>query len=263
MGQNLVTQLLDVGAFQKYKREFKKLIEKEVFHEAREITKADFFALFSKFSTKTFTPALCKAAFRKTDLVPFDPSVVLLKMKEYGGIQETKEKSPSDDEDEDEDEDSEPAFRTPPPPSWSEFNTLITNTARRRGAQYVKGRMLAGEITPTVVRVQEKVEKAADQMILKGQLSTELLATNNPKEEERRARNDAANKVVQKYGEIYGHVARRQIAEDEEDEKRVVNMREKRLAEPYRKRYRQLMAKFPMLYQKARDQGQFIWCTTD
>ena len=40
------------------------------------------------------------------------------------------------------------------------------------------------------------------------------------------------NKVVQKYGEIYGHVARRQIEEDERDEERVVNIREKRLRDP-------------------------------
>ena len=53
---------------------------------------------------------LCKAAFRKAGLIPFDPLVVLLKMKEYGGIQETREESVSEDENE------EPAFVTPPPP---------------------------------------------------------------------------------------------------------------------------------------------------
>jgi hypothetical protein len=56
-------------------------------------------------------------------------------------------------------------------------------------------------------------------MVLRGQLSTELLTANNAKEEERKELNDALNKVVQKYGEVYGNVARRQIAADEEDGK--------------------------------------------
>ena len=118
--------------------------------------------------------------------------------------------------------------------------------------------MLAREITLTIIRVQEKVEKAADQMILKGQLSTELLVANNTKEEERRARNDAPNIVVQKYREIYSNVARRQIVEDEEDERRVVNILEKRLIKPYKKCYKALMKNFLMLYHQVRDEGKFI-----
>ena len=103
-------QPLDVGVFQKFKHEFKELIREEVFLGAKEITKADFFALFNKFSAKTFKPKLCKSAFRKTGLIPFDPSIILSKMKEYGGIQEVqREETPSSDED------SEPAFATPPP----------------------------------------------------------------------------------------------------------------------------------------------------
>jgi hypothetical protein len=69
-------------------------------------------------------------------------------------------------------------------------------------------------------------------MIVKGQLSTELLAANNAKEKERREQNRAPNKVVQKYREIYGYQAHRQIEEDKEDDKKVVNMREKRLIDP-------------------------------
>ncbi len=37
------------------------------------------------------------------------------------------------------------------------------------------------EITLTVIRVQEKVKKAADKIILGGQLSTELLTAKNAK----------------------------------------------------------------------------------
>jgi hypothetical protein len=86
------------------------LIREEVFLRARQISKADFFALFNKFSVKTFKPKLCKSVFQKTGLIPFDPNVVLLKIKQYRGIQETqREKSPSSSEE------SEPAFATSPP----------------------------------------------------------------------------------------------------------------------------------------------------
>ena len=90
-------------------------------------------------------------------------------------------------------------------------------------------RLKAGNITPTVIRVQEKVSKSADRMVLAGQLSTEHLRATQSREKARRKRNDTPNRVVQKYGEIYGHQARRQIAEDEEEEREVINMREKRI----------------------------------
>ena len=42
-------------------------------------------------------------------------------------------------------------------------------------------------------------------------------------------RNEDHNKIVQKYGEIYSYQARRQIVEDEGEEREVINMREKRV----------------------------------
>jgi hypothetical protein len=102
-------QPLDVGVFQKFKHEFKKCLREDVFYGASQITKTDFFFLFNKFSDRTFAPKLCKSAFRKTGLIPFNPSIVLRKMKQYSGIQEL-EKEPSSDEE------SEPAFATLPPP---------------------------------------------------------------------------------------------------------------------------------------------------
>lgn len=216
-----LSQPLDVGVFQKFKFEFKQCLREEVFYGATEITKTDFFSLFNKFSARTFTPKLCQAAFRKTGLIPFDPYVVLTKMKEYGGIQEQEERELSIE--------SSIGFATPPPRPWHEFDTPITNTGRRRGSDYISKRLQEGLITPTVLRVQEKVSKSADRMVLAGQLSTEYLRAMQSREKARKDRNQAPNKVVQKYGEIYGHQARRQIIEDEEEERDVVNMREKRI----------------------------------
>jgi hypothetical protein len=138
-------QPYDVGAFQKFKYEFKKCLREEVFYSATEITKADFFTLFPRFSSRTFTPKLCISTFRKTGLIPFNPLIVLNKIKEYRGIQEALDSST--------DEDESNAFATPPPPPWPEFKTLITNTGRRRGSKYITARLKAGDITPTVIRV--------------------------------------------------------------------------------------------------------------
>jgi hypothetical protein len=48
-------------------------------------------------------------------------------------------------------------FATLPPRPWSEFITLITNTQRKQGSEYVKEQMVARPITPTAIRVIEKV----------------------------------------------------------------------------------------------------------
>jgi hypothetical protein len=69
-------------------------------------------------------------------------------------------------------------------------------------------------------------------------------------------------RLSKKYGEIYGHQARRQIEADEEDKKRVVNMREKRLQAPWKKQYKGIMIGFPSLYINLRLQGKFGHCGT-
>ena len=118
-------------------------------------------------------------------------------------------------------------------------------------------RLEVGEITPTVIRVQEKVERAADKMILAGQLSTELLTVNNAKQKEREERNNAPNKVVQKYREIYRNVARRQIATDELAEDIVVNIHERRMRKPHLEYYKWFVQEFPDIFYILRDDGRF------
>jgi hypothetical protein len=226
-----------------------------VFLSATEISKTDFFSFFQRFFDKTFTLELCKSAFQKTGLILYNPLVVLRKMKQFGGIQENiREKELSKDE--------EPAFATLPPPDWTQFNTPITNTQRKRGSEYVRSRAITRPLTPTAIRVIEKVEKASDKLILQGQLATEMLKATNSAAARRQARKEGSSKIVQKYREIYGYQARRQIAEDEEDEKKVVNMREKRLQDPWKKKYKAIIVKFPKIYSTIRSKGYFLSCGT-
>ncbi|RKF82285.1 hypothetical protein GcM1_173021 [Golovinomyces cichoracearum] len=56
---------------------------------------------------------------------------------------------------------SSTAFATPLLRPKADFDIPNTNSARIRGQNYVAERFVEGEITPTVIRVQNKVIKAA------------------------------------------------------------------------------------------------------
>ena len=107
----------------------------------------------------------------------------------------------------------------------------------------------------------EKVERGTTRMVHKGKLAQELLRATTAAGEAREARKKAGNKVVQKYGEIYGHQARRQIALDREDELRVVNMRLQREQAPWKKRYKVVMTKLVSVLREEWSKGRFQGCT--
>jgi hypothetical protein len=70
------------------KYNFKKVVRKEIFNGATDISKVDFFLFFQRFHNRTFkNPKIYQSAFRKTRLILFNPSIVLKKMKEYQGLQ--------------------------------------------------------------------------------------------------------------------------------------------------------------------------------
>jgi hypothetical protein len=107
--------------------------------------------------------------------------------------------------------------------------------------EYVRTRTIEStngiEITPLVIRVQDKLSKAAETSMLRGALSTHRLFDLSLAAKRRKTRPDS-NKIVQKYSEIYRHQALRQIEESREDEAKVVNMRDTRLARPWRTKYK-------------------------
>jgi hypothetical protein len=62
------------------------------------------------------------------------------------------------------------------------------------------------------------------------------------------ARKEASSKIVQKYGEIYRHQARRDIALDNDNEKEVVNIRNAQLARQWKKAYKKVMQELVIVY---------------
>ncbi|KAI1002930.1 hypothetical protein K3495_g5275 [Podosphaera aphanis] len=100
-------------------------------------------------------------------------------------------------------------------------------------------------LSPTVVRIIDQVEKYTKRKLLQGQLSTELLHANNAKKNGREERAAQSSKAVQKFGEIYGHQARRQIQFLEWHEQRPVSMKEKFERAPYLKAYKVFIKELP------------------
>jgi hypothetical protein len=186
-------QPLDVGGFQCYKYNFRKCLDEQIFLGTTDVAKDDFFAIFQHFSDRTFKGQIAQSAFKKTGLIPYQPSVVLDKLDSYGAL-DTQERTSTPDEE----ADDSPAFATPPPPAidWSNFDTPITHTQRRRGALYITSRAQLGALTPTAIRVMEKVESATERMLLKGQLATELLQAQNNAQSRRQARKQKGGKII-------------------------------------------------------------------
>ena len=54
----------------------------------------------------------------------------------------------------------------------TEYRTPITNTQQQRGLDYVLERLISGSITPTVVRVQEKLERGTASLDFVGRIET-------------------------------------------------------------------------------------------
>jgi len=252
-------QPLDVGVFQALKHSFKKEIRKEIFNGATKISKVNFFAFFQTFHNKVFkNRQIATSVFRKTGLIPLNPTVVLTKMKEYHKIlKESRLQTPTPPPRQSSLllPSSSPAFTTPPPqtPNWNEYSTPLTLRTRKRGFDYVKERNIAAmegvtPITPSVIRVADKVENASQRSMLAGALATNRIHDLSIAEAARQKRKKASGKIVQKYGEIYGHQARKDIAADEDDEKEVINMREQRLMKPWKVKYKAIMKKFKQDY---------------
>ena len=127
---------------------------------------------------------------------------------------------------------------------WNGWPTPIDMPSRKEGYDYVQRRLelaLEGEpITPSVRRVTEKLEISAQRSMLKGALATQHIQDLNLASQARQKSKDG-RKIVQKYGEIYGRHALRQIEDDRRDELCVVNMRDARLSKPWKIKYKSVM----------------------
>ncbi|KAI1001746.1 hypothetical protein K3495_g6458 [Podosphaera aphanis] len=187
-------------------------------------------------------------------------------MKSYGGIQEDQPETFNDDVDFDSDSLSD-GFRTPRrsfsnSEEWTSFSTPVSEAQRKEGQGYIRHlTILATQdempLSRTVDRIIDQFEKYAKRKLLQGQLSSEFLHANNAKKKEREEHAAQSSKVVQKFGEIYGHQARRQIQFLEWHEQRPVRMIEKYERAPYLKAYKFFIKELPDTLHLVRADGAF------
>jgi len=76
-----ILQPLDVVVFQQYKHYHTKVINITVHNSYIQITKLEFLAAISDIRHKTFKESTIHSAFQKTGLIPFNPDMVLQKIK--------------------------------------------------------------------------------------------------------------------------------------------------------------------------------------
>jgi hypothetical protein len=76
-------QPLDVVCFQPLKHYHGEAIDRAVWTGDTEFTKVEFLAAFNKIRHQTFKESTVKSAFRKTGLIPYDPTIVINAMREY------------------------------------------------------------------------------------------------------------------------------------------------------------------------------------
>ncbi len=76
------TQPLDVGVFQSFKHYHTDAIDKAVRWGDEKFDKLEFLTAFQSFRNQTFKPITIRHAFKSTRLVPFNPDVVLDKIRE-------------------------------------------------------------------------------------------------------------------------------------------------------------------------------------
>lgn len=76
-----ITQPLDVGCFQPFKHYHTEAVDSAVRLGSSDFDRLDFLAAFNWMRTQTFTSSTIHSAFRKTGFVPYNPEVVLEKIR--------------------------------------------------------------------------------------------------------------------------------------------------------------------------------------
>ena len=233
----------------------------------KDISKVDFFRQFQQFYNRTLSTKLCYSAFTKTGLIPLNPDIVIVELLKYQTNQGTAEPVLESESKSESEGFATPPPTTPPPSNWMEWPTPLSLRTRQKGVDYIQDRqskaiMEETPLTPSVLRIQKKVEKASITSILKGGLSTHRLHDlQNAEAQCNKNKGKDGNKVVQKYGEIYGHQARRQIKEDRLEEDRVINLRNQRMGKIWRKKYTTMVSTLFHEYCKTglRSIGHTLW----
>jgi hypothetical protein len=204
-------QPCDVGYFQPMKQHYQNILADQIRYGGAQYTKDDFLDAFNEVSIRTAKESTIKHAWAKAGLIPFNPSIVLEKMKKM----EPPQRILNPDR-----------FITPEPEFLNQemdWNSCITPeqslVAIRPYSEYIDRRISAAidgtiNLTPSVARATDKRNKALNIMVMEGILKGEELDKRRA-EEARKARHKiegGARRVATHHGVITKGDARLRIA---------------------------------------------------
>jgi hypothetical protein len=182
-------QPLDVVCFQPLKHYHGEAIDHAVRTGDTEFTKVEFLAAFDKIRHQTFKESTVKSAFRKTGLIPYDPTIVINAMREYEP-RVTPQTSPLRTNN----------LRTPQ--TFNEIGIMADN---------INIYLAKPSLSPSLGIQIGRFMKGAMAKLQSGAQAEEDLLHTQAAEAARAARKKGRNRVVQKGGVIYVEKARHSI----------------------------------------------------
>jgi hypothetical protein len=221
-----ILQPLDIRVFQSFKHYHQEMLKESIRYRGLDYKRVDFLSSFQRMRDLTFKKPIICSAFEKSGLYPFNPSAVLVKLKEFS----TPERTITAD-----DSGLELGFEV-------DFQKCLTPMSPRIYKAYTSyiNKKLAWSIehgitlTPTTGKLIAKREKAHKVNLSTGKLAIEELFKRRQAELDK-VRLDG-ERIVQQYGTILvGDARLRTMTRNLEEERRVDALQAKK-AESLRKK---------------------------
>ena len=260
-------QPLDVGIFQTYKQYHQRHIQHMVEVGVLDYDKPEFLQGLKKIRDQTMKPRTIKSAWAASGLVPFDPRIVLDALEDPltsalnpeaivtkpGYIVPPPPRQPNDEvrfivpgEVEDEEEEGEEEKEDFDPPvlptpdqlkyiDWSQVTTPPLDLAiLKEYSDYIDTRVASSiatniPLTPTLKKVIDKRNKAAQALLLFGAHAAEDSRRQRRRELEREA-SRSNNRLLMKFGPITAGDGRLRSATDENNRQALKNTEAERIA---------------------------------
>lgn len=201
-------QSLDVCVFQSFKHWHSKAVNEAIQSSDEIFTKIEFLAAFNRFRTQAFKDTTIRSAWKKTELISYNPAIVLDK------IRETTRSST-------------------PPPSQSFVPLITTPRIVHELAEICAELMTSMACPPSLIQPLSKFTKGALADVRKAKLMKARLNQTTAAENARKARKREFNRVLQTGEVLYAKNARRMT----KDRLKLEEERKRAREEAYEKRY--------------------------
>jgi hypothetical protein len=238
-------QPLDVGIFQPLKHWHQVALHDSIQYGDLEYTKTDFLCSYETMRRRTFKASTILSAWKKVGLFPFDPSLVLDKMKVFEPDQLAPLETPMTPR-----RATMTYVEAPPQP----FQTTPTTGNREAHRVYLNMRLfdymeLEIPLTPSYTRALVKYQRAVEPRVLEASAIKARDTVRRLAEIEKTRRKTGSGRHVQKNGVLYKGKGSRQIMERTEEEQAaldaVVNTRVQTKVKKTEKEYRKWVKLLP------------------